>query len=199
MADPDNGQINWYSPDPRAIIPLDAFHIPRKLARKMRQRPFVIQSDTAFAEVMQACAAPRAQEEDTWINERLIRAYTALHQRGFAHSVEAWLDGALVGGLYGVQIGGAFFGESMFIRPELGGTDASKICLVHLVGWMRYLGMTLLDAQLPTDHTRRFGCIEVRRDLFHGLLERALRLPVRWGELDAGLALRAAGVARQAQ
>jgi leucyl/phenylalanyl-tRNA--protein transferase len=198
MAEPDSGQIHWYSPDPRAVIPLDTFHIPRKLARKIRQRRFEVRSDTAFADVMRACAAPRDEDDETWINDRLIQAYTELHQRGFAHSVEAWLGDDLVGGLYGVQIGGAFFGESMFVRPDLGGTDASKFCLVHLVGWMRHLGMSLLDAQLPTSHTRRFGCIEIRRDIFHGLLARAIRQPIRWRGFDPDMALRAVGVLRDA-
>jgi leucyl/phenylalanyl-tRNA--protein transferase len=189
MAEPQTGRIHWYSPDPRAIIPLDAFHISNNLGRLLRQRRFEIRSDTAFEAVMRACAAPRPNHPDTWINDRLVRAYAALHQRGFAHSVEAWLDGQLVGGLYGVHIGGAFFGESMFIRPELGGTNASKVCMAHLVGWMRHRKMTLLDAQLPTDHTRRFGCVEIRRDLFQGLLDRAIRLPVRWGAFDPEVAL----------
>ncbi|HXZ86099.1 MAG TPA: leucyl/phenylalanyl-tRNA--protein transferase, partial [Myxococcota bacterium] len=144
MADPRTGKIDYYSPDPRAIFPLDAFHVPRSLARVARSGTFELRSDTAFAEVIARCAEPRPGRRETWLSPRLIRAYLDLFARGFAHSVEAWRDGRLVGGLYGVHIGAAFFGESMFSRPELGGRDSSKLCLATLVEWLRAGGFRLL-------------------------------------------------------
>lgn len=181
MADPDTGAIEWFSPDPRGILPLDeGFHVPRTVGRLVRQGRFDIVSDRDFRGVMQACAAPRPQEPETWIDDRLVAAYGALHERGFAHSVEAWLDGRLVGGLYGVRIGAAFFGESMFIRPRDGGSGASKVCLVHLVEHLRAIGGRLLDTQFANRHLDRFGCREISRAAYLRRLEDATRRPVDW-------------------
>ena len=181
MVDPITGAIEWFNPDPRAVIPLDAFHVPRSLARVVRRGRFDVRSDTSFEPVMRACAAPRSGDNLTWIDERMIEVYGRLHDLGHAHTVEAWRDGRLVGGLYGVQIGGAFFGESMFTRPDLGGTDASKVCLVHLVRWMVHRGFALLDTQFTTEHLLRFGCREIPRTVYLDRLEKAVGRPVTWG------------------
>ncbi|HEY0841155.1 MAG TPA: leucyl/phenylalanyl-tRNA--protein transferase [Vulgatibacter sp.] len=173
MADEATGRIDWYSPDPRAIFPLESFHVPRSLGRTIRQGFFEVRIDTAFEEVMRACA----DREETWISEELVRAYTALHRRGLAHSVEAWHGGELAGGLYGVSLGGAFMGESMFTRI----TDASKVCLVALVERLRERGYVLLDSQLPTEHLGRFGQIVVPRSAYLRQLGVALRLQRRFG------------------
>ncbi len=188
MVDMRTGEVQWFSPDPRAILPLDAFHVPKSLARVVRSGRFQVRSDTAFEAVMRACAQPRLDREETWIDERLIRAYTDLHRAGFAHSVEAWLDGDLVGGLYGAHIGAAFFGESMFSDAEAGGTDASKVCLVYLVELMRERRFRLLDTQFKTPHLERFGCVEIRRAAYLERLHDALRVEAGWpaaGPLDA--------------
>jgi leucyl/phenylalanyl-tRNA--protein transferase len=185
MADPLTGQMDWYSPDPRGIIPLAEFHVPDTLARIVRRGGFKLRSDTAFAEVMRECSRPRPGEPLSWIDDRLITAYAALHERGHAHSVEAWSDAVLVGGLYGVHIGGAFFGESMFVRPEQGGTNASKVCLVHLVEHLRRRGFVLLDTQFTNPHLDQFGCTEIPREEYLALLAEAVDLPVTWGDFDA--------------
>ena len=182
MADDETGLIGWYSPDPRAIIPLDGLRVMRSLERRGRQGRLAISADTDFEAVMRACGPERAGGEATWIDERLIEAYVVLHGMGHAHSVEARLDGALVGGLYGVSLGGGFFGESMFTRPELGGRDASKICLVHLVGHLRRQGFTLLDTQYATEHLGRLGCVEIDRAEYLARLAEAIERPVTWGE-----------------
>ena len=174
MAEPRTGKISYYSPDPRAIFPLDAFHVPKSVARVARSGVFELRSDTAFAEVIARCAELRPGRRETWLSPRLITAYLDLHRRGFAHSVEAWRDGRLVGGLYGVHVGAAFFGESMFSRPEQGGRDSSKVCLVALVEWLRKGGFRLLDTQFSTPHLARFGCVEIARDEYLELLENAL-------------------------
>ncbi len=179
MAEPA-GAIHWYSPDPRAILPLDGLHVPKSLRRRLQQEPFELRFDTAFEEVMRACAEPRPEREETWIDERLIEAYVGLHDQGCAHSVEAWLDGRLVGGLYGVSLGGAFFGESMFSRPEIGGSDASKICLVALVEALRAGGFELLDTQFWTPHLGRLGCVEIPRVEYLRALGSALEHSARW-------------------
>lgn len=179
MAEPA-GAIHWYSPDPRAILPLDGLHVPKSLRRRLQQEPFELRFDTAFEEVMRACAEPRPEREETWIDERLIEAYVGLHDQGCAHSVEAWLDGRLVGGLYGVSLGGAFFGESMFSRPEIGGSDASKICLVALVEALRAGGFELLDTQFWTPHLGRLGCVEIPRVEYLRALGSALERSARW-------------------
>lgn len=179
MADLRRGVIEWYSPDPRGVIPLDRFRIRASLARVVRRGDFEISSDVDFEAVIRACAARR--RDGCWINEPLMEAYLDLHRRGRAHSVEARRDGDLVGGLYGVQIGGAFFGESMFVRSEGGGTNASKVCLVHLVRWMRHQGFTLLDTQFWNPHLDQFGCIEIPREEYLAVLQLAVNLPVTWG------------------
>jgi leucyl/phenylalanyl-tRNA--protein transferase len=180
MADPRTGTIDYYSPDPRAVIPLESFHVPRSLARVAKGGVFKLRSDSVFETVIRACAAPRPERPETWLDERLVRAYVELHARGFAHSVEAWREGRLVGGLYGVHIGAAFFGESMFSRPEHGGRDASKVCLVTLVDWLRAGGFHLLDTQFRTPHLARFGCVEIPRAEYLERLEEALERSGRW-------------------
>jgi len=177
MADPqEDNEVYWYAPDPRAIIPLDAFHVPKSLRRVVRQGRFEIRLDAEFEAVMRACAAPREADEDSWISEALVQSYTALHDMGCAHSVECWRNGALVGGLYGVRQGGAFFGESMFHRVR----DASKVALVHLVQHMRAGGFTLLDVQFLTPHLARFGAVEIGRERYEAMLQRALAIPADW-------------------
>jgi leucyl/phenylalanyl-tRNA---protein transferase len=168
MADEYDGEIGWYSPDPRAVFPLDAFHVPRSVAKVIKRGVFEIRVDTAFEDVMRACA----EREETWISDELVGAYTALHRVGLAHSVEAWHEGELAGGLYGVALGGAFMGESMFTRI----TDASKVCLVALVERLRERGFALLDSQMPTEHLARFGQIVIPREDYLRQLARALRI-----------------------
>ena len=180
MVDPRTRAIEYYSPDPRAVIPLERFHVPRSLARVVAKRVFDLRTDTAFERVIRACSDPRPDRRETWLDERLIDAYVELHAHGLAHSVEAFRDGRLVGGLYGVHIGAAFFGESMFSRPELGGSDASKVCLVELVSQLRSGGFTLLDTQFATAHLARFGCVEVPRARYLELLEDAIRRVGKW-------------------
>jgi leucyl/phenylalanyl-tRNA---protein transferase len=169
-----DGEIRWYSPDPRGVLPLNEVHIPRRLARVARQGRFRIAIDTAFGDVIRACAAEDRDPEDagTWIDDQIIESYTALHDQGVAHSVEAWNGDRLVGGLYGVALRGTFFGESMFHRE----TDASKVALVALVERLRARGYTLLDTQWVTPHLEQFGAIEIRRDDYLKLLEDSLRL-----------------------
>ncbi len=184
MADPLTGAIEWFNPDPRAIIPLETFRVSSNLARTVRQARFEITADRDFEGVMRACAAPRPNEHLTWIDDRMIAAYVGLHESGHAHSIEAWLDGRLVGGLYGVHCGGAFFGESMFHQPAAGGRDASKVCLVHLVRWMRRRGFALLDTQFWTEHLEQFGCVEIARDVYLERLAAAERKEVAWGTFE---------------
>ncbi len=171
-----NGEIYWYQPDPRAILPLDAFHIPRSLQRVLKQALFQLTTDSAFEAVMRFCAAPAPGRESTWISEEFIAAYTQLHHLGYAHSVEAWQDGRLVGGLYGVAIGGFFAGESMFSRQR----DASKVALVYLVQRLRARHFQLLDVQFMTEHLRRFGAIEIPDKEYQQRLRRALRVHTRF-------------------
>jgi len=167
------GDIRWYSPDPRGVIPLDTFHVPSRLARTLRKQPFEIRVDTRFRDVIEACAA-RTDDEGNWIDREILESYCALHARGFAHSVEAWRDGRLVGGLYGVALGGAFFGESMFHSV----TDASKAALVALVGRLRERGFVLLDTQWVTEHLEQFGAIEITRRQYLRSLDDALAIDV---------------------
>lgn len=184
MAEPRTGEIHWFSPDPRAIIPLDGFVAPKSLMQRVRSGRFRVTSDVAFGRVIRECAGPRADGEATWISEELLLAYVMLHHQGHAHSVEAWIDGeagpVLVGGLYGVAVGGLFAGESMFSRPALGGTDASKVCLVRLVEHVRRRGFTLLDAQFSSPHLERFGCVEVSRESYLAMLRDAVTRDVVW-------------------
>ncbi|HEY1685466.1 MAG TPA: leucyl/phenylalanyl-tRNA--protein transferase [Tepidisphaeraceae bacterium] len=154
MANRD-GVIRWYSADPRGVLPFERFHVPKSLTQVVRQNKFEVRINHDFQAVMRACMEHR--EDGTWINDELIRAYAHLHELGFAHSVECYRDGELAGGLYGVALGQAFFGESMFHRQR----DASKVALVHLVQRLRDRGFMLLDTQAVTDHLRLFGCIEI--------------------------------------
>lgn len=243
MGDPISGEVHWYRPRERGIVPLDRpLRVARSLLKTIRREPFRIACDTDFEAVIRACAAPRwwkgqtwlrpgpqtaptaptpaattapaaaattamstanpvadplasvsdaatpqpAFARDTWLTESLVRVYTQLHGMGLAHSIEAWRDGQLVGGLYGVALGGAFFGESMFVRPQCGGTDASKICLVALFAHLRAQGFTLFDAQMMTSHLARFGCQPIRDRPYRTMLWEALaRDDVRWGQFDA--------------
>ncbi len=164
----DDGEIEWFSPTSRGILPLDEFHVPHALQRVLRKGVFEVRTNTAFARVMRHCSA----RPDTWINAEIIRSYTRLHEMGHAHSVETWVDGKLVGGLYGVSIGGAFFGESMFHTV----TDASKVALCALVDRLRARHFELLDTQWLTPHLKRFGGIEISRRQYLHLLARAVVL-----------------------
>jgi leucyl/phenylalanyl-tRNA--protein transferase len=207
------GSIRWYTPDPRAIIPLGegGLHVPRSLERTMRKRPFLLTSDRCFERVIRACAEPaerRGGAAGCWLNETLIRCYTLLHERGHAHSIEAWVEKGtgdraegrgeqspalgpvpsalsplLVGGIYGVSIGRCFMAESMFCTPELGGTDASKVCLVTLWEHLRACGYELLDVQIANDHTERFGVVEIDREEYLGLLTEATKHADAWRPL----------------
>jgi leucyl/phenylalanyl-tRNA--protein transferase len=165
--------IHWIEPRRRGILPLDALHVPRSLRKVIRQARFEIRVDSAFAQVIAACAASRPERPRTWLNDELIEMYCVLHERGFAHSVEAWADGRLAGGVYGVSLGAAFFGESMFTRRR----DASKVALVELAERLRAGGYRLLDTQFVTDHLRRFGAMEVSRPAYRALLRDAIETP----------------------
>ncbi len=170
----DGGEIRWFSPDPRGILPLDAFHVPRRLARTLRQGRFDVRVDTCFREVIDACAADR--EEGSWITDEIVASYCRLHELGYAHSVETWQGGRLVGGLYGVSLGGAFFGESMFHRVR----DASKVALCALVDRLRARGYRLLDVQWVTPHLEQFGAVEISRRRYLQLLRHALAVECRF-------------------
>ncbi len=176
-------RLYWIDPDVRGVIPLDGFHVPRRLARTVRQDRFEVRADGAFGEVIRACAAPGRGREATWINNQIITLYEALHRMGNAHSVECWVEGAVVGGLYGVSIGGAFFGESMFSHA----TDASKVALVHLVARLKRGGYRLLDAQFVTDHLRRFGAVEIPRAAYRRMLAEALAVDADFYSLPDSL------------
>jgi len=165
----ETGEIAWFSPDPRGIIPLDAVHVPSRLARVLRGGRFEIRIDQSFETVMRECA-DRDDADGTWISEEIIECYTALHRLGIAHSVEAWHEGELAGGLYGVHLGGAFFGESMFHRV----TDASKVALMGLIDRMQRRSFRLLDVQWVTPHLQQFGAIEIPRADYLQLLKQAL-------------------------
>lgn len=160
----------WLDPDERGILPLDQFHIPRTLIRTLRRHPFTVTVDDGFHTVINHCAAPSRGRETTWISERIESLYLDLHRRGYAHSVECWQDGQIVGGLYGVALGGAFFGESMFHTA----TNASKIALTYLVARLKAGGFVLLDTQFVTDHLSRFGAIEIPRTEYQVRLRDAL-------------------------
>ena len=184
----DDPGLYWIEPERRGIIPLDRFHIPHRLARTVRSDRFEVRLDHDFGAVIDACAAPVAGRRKTWINGRIRRLYGDLHAIGHGHSVEAWRDGRLVGGLYGVRLGKAFFGESMFSRES----DASKVALVHLVARLVAGGFTLLDTQFVTDHLARFGAIEIGRRDYQRMLDGALdgfgdlaRAPVRLSGAEA--------------
>jgi len=188
MADSRDGEIGWYSPDPRAIQPfaqgdpLGSFKVRRSLAKRVRNGGFELTTDRCFADVIRACASvPRNDELGTWINPEIERLYTALHHHGFAHSVEAWHDGALVGGLYGVAIGAAFFGESMFSRRP----DASQVAYVWLIEHLRQRGYQLLDVQFVNPHLEQFGVVEVPREDYLALLREAIDRRMDWHDPKA--------------
>ena len=172
------GDIRWFSPDPRGIIPLDTFHVSSRLARVVRRGSFRIEINRDFPAVIRACAEAERDDEDagTWIDQAIFESYCAMHQAGYAHSVEAWRDGKLAGGLYGVALGGAFFGESMFHHV----TDASKVALVALVERLRERGFTLLDTQWTTEHLEQFGAIDIPRAEYLRRLGEALRIDRRF-------------------
>jgi leucyl/phenylalanyl-tRNA---protein transferase len=215
-------RIGWYSPDPRAIVPMPVggggpgLHVPGGLRRHVRKPPFAFTTDMCFERVIRACAAPRSPGQGSesahnglWLDETLVNAYCLLHRNGHAHSVEAWAvsgesmqtceivagedatGATLVGGIYGVSIGGAFFAESMFCRPALGGTNASSLCLVQLYAHVLAQGYELLDVQIANEHTRRFGVIEVPRAEYLRRLDAALARSPKWGPL---VPARAAGL-----
>ena len=167
----DDPDLFWVDPERRGILPLEAFHVPRRLKKTIRRGTFEIRSDTDFEAVMRGCAEEHPGRPSTWINVSILRLYRALHERGHAHSVEAWHDGVLVGGLYGVSLGAAFFGESMFSRVP----DASKVALVHLVARLVAGGFKLLDTQFVTAHLAQFGAIEIPRAAYRRRLATALR------------------------
>lgn len=172
MADPEMpDEIAWFDPPRRGILPLDNFHVSRSLQKKIRQGTFNITVNRCFSQVMQGCADETPSRKTTWINKTIIENYTELHRLGHAHSVEAWAGETLAGGLYGVAIGAAFFGESMFSRA----TDASKAALVHLAARLSYQGYQLLDTQYVNEHLLQFGCIEIPRRDYHARLHAALQ------------------------
>lgn len=190
--DPD---VQWVAPTLRGILPLDDFHVPRRLRRTVRQGRLELRCNSAFADVMEACAEPRHACGDTWINPEIIRVFCELHDMGFAHSVETWLDGDLVGGLYGLALGGAFFGESMFSRVD----DSSKVALVALVALLRKAGFGLLDAQFINDHLQQFGAIEITAADYMQRLDEALQRRVAFpgGMSSEGVAELAAAFVSQ--
>jgi len=181
----DDPEIYWIDPELRGVLPLDSFHMPRRLKRTLRQRPFEVRCDTDFEGIIGGCAAPGPGRRDTWINSQILLLNRQLFQMGFAHTIECWQAGRLVGGLYGIAIGGAFFGESMFSTER----DASKVALVHLVARLKRCGFLLLDTQFVTPHLQRFGALEISRPEYRQRLARAIAAPARFqGELsDAGL------------
>lgn len=173
-------RLYWLDPELRGILPLEGFHLSRRLRRTVLSGPYTVTADTAFAQVIAACAAPAPGREDSWINPEIERLFNDLHRMGHGHSVETWQEGELVGGLYGVSLGGAFFGESMFSRAR----DASKVALVHLVARLRLGGFTLLDTQFITGHLAQFGAAEIPRALYKQQLAEAVERPARW-DLDS--------------
>ena len=172
----DDPELFWVDPENRGIIPLNGFHVPRRLQRLLRNNPFEIRCDTAFVRVMEHCAEAAKGRESTWINQIIIDLYTTLHHMGCAHSVECWKEDDLVGGLYGIALRGIFFGESMFSRA----TDASKVALVHTAARLRQGGFTLLDVQFVTDHLGQFGAVKVPRNDYHMILSKALEVNAKF-------------------
>ena len=170
--DGGDNALYWIEPEERGIFPLDAFHVPRSLAKTVRRQRFEVRIDTAFDHVVEACAETTAKRSSTWINSRIKSLYGQLHKMGCGHSVECWRDGHLVGGLYGLRIGAAFFGESMFSRQR----DASKVALVHLVARLKAGGFALLDAQFTNEHLKQFGLAAISREEYRLILEPALAL-----------------------
>ncbi len=182
----DDPNLFWVEPEQRGVIPLDRFHLASRLARTVRSERFEVRIDSDFEAVIEACAESRPDRPETWINHRIRAIFGALFRIGHVHTVECWREGRLVGGLYGLALGGAFFGESMFHRE----TDASKVALVHLVARLRQGGYSLLDAQFQTAHLAQFGTQEVPRAAYQRLLERALAAPGDWAIWSPGRILR---------
>ncbi len=178
---PIDRMLTWFCPDPRAVLELDALHVSRSLAKRMRRKDYEVRMNSAFEQVIRACAAKNERRPSTWILPQLVTAYTALHTSGWAHSVEVWMEGELVGGLYGVSIGGLFAGESMFSSAP----DASKIALFHLVQRMRERGLTLLDVQVPNPHLETLGIREVPRAEYLHRLAGAISLDVSFADSPA--------------
>ena len=177
----EHADLHWIDPELRGVLPLERFHVPRKLRRRLRRGDFEIRCDSAFAEVIRACAEPSASRRDTWINATIEKLYNDLFTAGFAHSVECWQEDRLVGGLYGVSLGAAFFGESMFSREP----DASKVALVHLAMRLRKGGFLLLDTQFVTEHLRQFGAIELDREHYRSRLAKAITTAAEFpGKID---------------
>ncbi|HNS39094.1 MAG TPA: leucyl/phenylalanyl-tRNA--protein transferase [Promineifilum sp.] len=172
----EDGQIYWYSPDPRAILPLDGLHVSRSLMRLIRSNEYEVRFNTAFTEVILACAASGLGREETWISDEIVEAYIWLHELGFAHSVETWREGELVGGLYGVGLRGLFAGESMFSRRA----NASKVALYYLVERLRQRHFSLLDTQFLTPHLERLGAIEISKQRYLALLYEAMAIDARF-------------------
>lgn len=177
----DDPNLFWIDPEFRGVLPLDDFHFSKRLARTVRSEQFEVRCDADFGATIRSCAESTEHRQKTWINHEIVALYTALNRQGFAHSVECWREGGLVGGLYGVALGGAFFGESMFSRER----DASKVALAHLVAILRRGGFTLLDVQFVTPHLQRFGAIEIPRAEYHRRLKEALQSTAHFaGGLD---------------
>lgn len=170
MAEPDTGEVYWYSPDPRAIVPIEDYKPPKSLRPVLNRGTFEVRIDEQFAEVMRQCAKPRYKGDETWISEEMVKAYSALNQMGYAHSVEAYQEGQLVGGLYGVSIGAAFFGESMFYTVS----NASKVAFHYLMQILQNQGYILLDSQYINDNMRRYGAMEIPKEQFLLMLKHAL-------------------------
>jgi leucyl/phenylalanyl-tRNA--protein transferase len=186
--------LHWLDPEARGVLPLHGFHIPRSLMKVLRAGRFTVTANEDFAGTIAACAAAREVRPETWINPEIERLFVELYRLGFAHSVEAWENGVLVGGLYGAALGGAFFGESMFSTA----TDASKVALVHLVARLRLGGFSLLDTQFITSHLSRFGAAEVPRNAYHEMLAEAVDMPARFiASPDAAVLLREIEAMRQ--
>lgn len=208
MYDDERDRVDWVQPHQRAVFTLDpaanGFRVPRSLQQRVKSARFEIRCDTAFRRVIRECAKPRADDEGTWLHESIIDAFELMHTLGYVHSIEAWRDPPrtdslsaaqsnekiLVGGLYGVQLGSIFCGESMFSRPDLGGTDASKVCLVHLVSHLRARGFALLDSQIMNPHIAQFGAHEIDDTEYAETLARFADKGPDWGTFDPNRAVR---------
>lgn len=191
----DDPALYWIEPEERGVLPLDGFHVSHSLKKSVRHAGFEIRADTAFEQVMRHCAEKTPDRTETWINARILKLYAQLHKMGCCHSIEAWRDGQLVGGLYGVRLGGVFFGESMFARA----TDASKVALVHLVARLNFGGFKLLDAQFLNSHLEQFGCLTIPKARYRPILDAAQDAEADFfafkqdGDVEAVLKLAATG------